>query len=56
MTASRLPVELLTLTNLIEEAPEAFAAGNSKFQAAALDATKYIFDLGTLPLYLTLGR
>jgi predicted solute-binding protein len=40
-----LPLELQSLSNLLEEFPETLALGNQELQAAALNATKYAFDL-----------
>lgn len=40
-----LPPELQNLSNLLEESPETLALGNQELQAAALNATKYAFDL-----------
>ncbi|KAJ7788463.1 Mpp10 protein-domain-containing protein [Mycena olivaceomarginata] len=41
-----LPKELTTLANLIQSQPTCFsAAGNTAVNAAALDATKFVFDL-----------
>ena len=41
-----LPPELQNLSNLLEEFPETLAlVGNQELQAAALNATKYVFDL-----------
>lgn len=40
-----LPSELQSLSNLLEEFPETLALGNKDLQAAALNATKYAFDL-----------
>jgi U3 small nucleolar RNA-associated protein MPP10 len=41
-----VPQELGVLTSLIEKQPEAFALGNPDTEAAALKATKYLFDQG----------
>jgi hypothetical protein len=46
--ALNLPVELLTLTNIINESPESLTTGNAGLRSAALIATKFIFDLGTV--------
>lgn len=40
-----LPLELQSLSNLLEESPETLASGNQDLQASALNATKYTFDL-----------
>ncbi|KAJ7361715.1 U3 small nucleolar ribonucleoprotein complex, subunit Mpp10 [Mycena albidolilacea] len=41
-----LPKELITLANLIQSQPTCFSAvGNTAVNAAALDATKFVFDL-----------
>ena len=40
-----LPLELQSLSNLLEEYPETLALGNQDIQATALNATKYTFDL-----------
>lgn len=50
----QLPNELLDLSNLIENTPESFASGSKDVQAAALCATKFVFDLGTLSTNLIL--
>lgn len=42
----QLPNELLNLSNVVEKCPEAFATGSKNIQAAALGATKFVFDLG----------
>jgi hypothetical protein len=42
----QLPDELLNLLNVVEKCPEAFATGSKDIQAAALGATKFVFDLG----------
>jgi len=42
----QLPDELLNLSNLVERCPEAFASGSTDIQAAAIRATKFVFDLG----------
>jgi len=42
----QLPDELLNLSNVVEKCPEAFATGSKDIQAAALGATKFVFDLG----------
>lgn len=42
----QLPQEFIKLSTLIEEHPEYFAFGSKDIQVAALDAAKYIFDLG----------
>jgi U3 small nucleolar RNA-associated protein MPP10 len=43
-TVPLLP-ELLALSNLLEEKPEYFVSGNQDLQAAALEVTKFTFDL-----------
>ncbi|KAI0801298.1 U3 small nucleolar ribonucleoprotein complex, subunit Mpp10 [Fomes fomentarius] len=40
-----LPEQFETLVKLIEEKPEALATGNEDLRKAALDATKYVYDL-----------
>jgi U3 small nucleolar RNA-associated protein MPP10 len=47
-----MPVELGQLSQLIESAPETLATGSKDIQIAALNATKYIFDLGELFLLI----
>jgi U3 small nucleolar RNA-associated protein MPP10 len=42
----QLPDEFLNLSNVVERRPETFAAGSKDIQAAALKATKFVFDLG----------
>lgn len=42
-----LPSVLADLSARIDEKPESFATGNKDIQVAALQATKYVFDLGT---------
>lgn len=49
---SNLPDEVLGLTNLINESSGSLALGNPKIQAAALTATKFVFDLGWFDLCL----
>ncbi|KAL0951134.1 hypothetical protein HGRIS_007871 [Hohenbuehelia grisea] len=41
----QLPQELVDITNLLDERAEALATGDSAIQAAALRATKFVFDL-----------
>ncbi|KAJ7293613.1 U3 small nucleolar ribonucleoprotein complex, subunit Mpp10 [Mycena rebaudengoi] len=44
--AGSIPDELLTLTNLIQTQPTSlFASGSNAVRTAALDATKFVFDL-----------
>lgn len=45
----QLPKELVDLTTIIDLRPECLATGDAAMQSAALTATKFIFDLGTLP-------
>jgi U3 small nucleolar RNA-associated protein MPP10 len=40
-----LPLELQSLSDLLEECPETLALGSQDLQATALNATKYAFDL-----------
>lgn len=40
-----LPLELQSLSNLLEEFPETLALGNQDLEAIALNAAKYAFDL-----------
>ena len=42
-----LPPQLEGLSKLLSEKPEALATGSEDIRQAALDATKFIFDLGT---------
>lgn len=42
----QLPNELLSLSNAVERYPETLASGNNVIQTAALNATKFVFDLG----------
>lgn len=42
-----LPTELRKLSDLLDNCPETLATGNVEIQAAALTATKYIFDICT---------
>ena len=44
--SSQLPEEFLALSNLISENPATFASGSNEVQLAALEATKFVFDLG----------
>lgn len=39
-----LPVELQTLSTLLEQSPEALASGSQEIQHAAIQAAKHIFD------------
>ena len=41
-----LPSQLENLSKLIGEKPEALATGSQDLRTAALDATKFIYDLG----------
>ena len=43
---STLPEQLLELSSCIDERPEALATGSKDLQVAALQAAKYVFDLG----------
>ena len=45
--AVALPPALENLSKLVAEKPEALAIGSEDLRKAALDATKFIFDLGT---------
>ena len=51
----QLPPELLQLTNAIENNVETFALGSAVIQNAALQATKYLFDL-CKPLVRSIAR
>ena len=42
-----LPEQLATLSLRLDDKPESFAFGNKDIQVAALQAAKYVFDLGT---------
>lgn len=42
-----LPAQLELLSKLIAEKPEALATGSEDLRKAALDATKFVYDLGT---------
>ncbi|PPR06891.1 hypothetical protein CVT24_011581 [Panaeolus cyanescens] len=44
-TTTLPPPQLKELCNILENGPEAIAAGNSTIQSTALGATKYLFDL-----------
>jgi len=44
--AVSLPEELEALTSLVEQKPQSLVAGDVEMQAAALDATKFLFDRG----------
>lgn len=46
-----LPPQLLTLTDLLEDKPEAFADGDEQIRDAGLAAAKFIFDMGPSVLY-----
>lgn len=48
---SSIPTEFQQLSTLLEESPESLASGNPDIQNAALNATKYIFDLCKIILY-----
>lgn len=52
----QIPLELSNLTNLVEERIENFATGDKDLQDAALNATKFIFDLSTLYFQLPLQQ
>lgn len=41
-----LPAQLELLSKLIAEKPEALATGSEDLRKAALDATKFVYDLG----------
>lgn len=41
-----LPAELAALSTRLDERPESLATGNKDIQVAALQAAKYVFDLG----------
>ena len=41
-----LPEQLSNLSAQIDKAPESLALGNKDMQIAALQAAKYVFDLG----------
>ena len=47
---TRLPQELLALTTLVNEDTSIFASGSNQTQLAALNATKFTFDLGKVAL------
>ncbi len=49
-----IPEQLETLVKMIEEKPEALATGNEDLRKAALNATKYVYDLGECLNYLWL--
>jgi hypothetical protein len=51
----QLPSELVALANLINERTECLASGSQDIQTAALNATKFIFDLGAY-LYNTVDH
>lgn len=38
--------ELVPLVKLVDERPEGFATGDLELQSAALQALKFVFDLG----------
>lgn len=46
MEVIQLPPELQNLSMVVENNPESFATGNDEIQVAALNATKYVYDLG----------
>lgn len=50
-----LPTELAALSSRIDERPESFATGNKHIQLAALQAAKYVFDLGSFTVCFQLG-
>lgn len=41
-----LPNELIDLSNVIAKYPESFTSGSNDIRAAALTATKFVFDIG----------
>ena len=43
-----VPAPLESLSKLIAEKPEALATGSEEFRKVALDATKFVYDLGAL--------
>ncbi|KAI0961523.1 hypothetical protein AcV7_000603 [Taiwanofungus camphoratus] len=45
MEVIQLPPELQNLSMVVENNPESFATGNDEIQVAALNATKYVYDL-----------
>ena len=51
---AKLPSELSNLNSLINEKVEAFALGDHNLENAALQATKYIFDLSKHALQIIL--
>lgn len=48
----QLPPELSNLSTIVDASPEVLATGSSDLQSTALNATKFIYDLGkyTMPL------
>lgn len=50
---SALPPQLESLSKLIAEQPEALATGADDLRRTALEAAKYIFDLGMFALIYT---
>lgn len=50
---SALPPQLESLSKLIAEQPEALATGAEDLRRTALEAAKYIFDLGMFTLLST---
>ena len=42
-----LPEHLALLSTRLDQSPESLATGNADIQLAALQAAKYVFDLGT---------
>ena len=46
-----LPEQLALLSSRLEDGPETLAVGNKDIQLAALQATKYVFDLGMSSVY-----
>lgn len=45
-----LPASLAGLSNLLDDHPEYFATGNDDIKLAALQATKFMFDHGEVPM------
>lgn len=52
-TSSGFHPQLAPLVGLVEERPEAFATGDVEIHTAALEATKFVFDLGEFNKLLT---
>lgn len=46
----QLPEKLAKLSTCVDEQPESLVTGSKDIQLAALQAAKYVFDLGTVPL------